>query len=116
MSQQNSFHSDSKFWAANFFPKGIGRSGYFNKVQANLLEENGKTYQALADGSMKPRNTEESEFVQVFQSKKEAQTIHEKSWQRFLEVTNQKYRKHISVSSSLAPSDDFSSYDDSDEL
>lgn len=116
MTQQNSFKSDSKFWATNFFPKGIGRSGHFNKEQTNLLENHGVAYEALADGSREPVSEEEVAFVLVFQGQKEAQTKHERTWKRFLEVTDQKHRMHYSVGSSSAPSVDFSAQVDAGEL
>ena len=116
MSQQNSFQSDSKFWATNFFPKGINRSGHFNKEQAGLLENHGKAYEALTDGTRDPIGEEETAFLSVFKGEREAQTKHERTWKRFLEVTDQKHRMHYSVSSSSAPSIDFSSEVDAGEL
>jgi len=116
MGQKGSFYSDSKFWAIDVFPKGIGRSGHFNKEQASLLENHGKRYLALTSGDVEPCNDEEKAFVSVFKGEKEAITIHEKVWERFLDVTGEKRRVHYSVSASATPIVDFSSHEDADEL
>lgn len=108
MSQQKSFSSESKFWATEYFPRGIGRSGYFTNEQAILLEVHGRSYQALSTGEAKPINDEEANFVSVFKGNKDPVTAHEKVWKRFLEVTNQKNKIHYSVSSSSSPTVDFS--------
>lgn len=112
MSQKQAFHSDSKFWAREYFPKGIGRSGHFNKTQAVLLETHGKTYQALSEGSKIPEFEEEKAFVEVCRGERAPESEHEKTWCRFLDVTDQKNRVHYSVGSSSAPSVDFSSPDE----
>ncbi|KZY30813.1 MULTISPECIES: DUF413 domain-containing protein [unclassified Oleiphilus] len=116
MANKQAFHTTGKFWAIEHFPKGIARSGHFTKEQAQLLEDYGKSYKALYGGELKPRCDEEKEFVSVFMGKKEASSIHERAWKRFLEVSNQRQRLHISMGAQPSSSVDFSSYDDDSNL
>lgn len=109
MSQMTSFQSETKFWAREYFPKGIARSGHFTKEQASLLEAHGKSYEALSKGLVLPKGEEEKAFVEVCLGEREAQSVHEKTWKRFLTVINEKHRIQFSVSSSSSsPSVDFS--------
>jgi uncharacterized protein YifE (UPF0438 family) len=115
MSQQKSFSSESKFWATEYFPRGIGRSGHFTNEQAKLLEDHGRSYYALSTGKVNPINDEEANFVAVFKGNRDPVTAHEKVWKRFLDVTDQKNKVHYSVSSSSSPSVDFSDPVEGDE-
>jgi uncharacterized protein len=116
MANEKAFHATAKFWATEHFPKGIARSGHFTKEQAQLLEDHGRSYKALYDGDIRPRCNEESGFVAVFKGQKEAANIHERTWKRFLEVTNQKHRLYISMGGQPSSSEDYSSYVDGSNL
>jgi len=65
------------------FPYGFRKSGDFTIEQARMLELNGHAYAELAEGERKPRGETEREFVAFCQGRKEAQTLHERVWQRY---------------------------------
>ena len=65
------------------FPYGFKKSGDFTIEQARMLELNGHAYAELAEGGRKPRGETEREFVEFCQGRKEAQTLHERVWQRY---------------------------------
>lgn len=94
----HSFISDRKFWAKQYFPKGIHRSGHFTREQAAMLERHGWAYEALASGKVVAMTAEEQHFVAVFQQGAKAATKHEKLWQRYLDVTNVKLPPAFSLS------------------
>ena len=94
MSNHDSFISNRKFYAEEYFPYGLSRSGEFNRNQAQLLEKYGEAYQALHSGERKPVNDEEREFVAVCQGEKTPATQHEKVWILFC----QKIQKQTYVS------------------
>jgi len=85
MNNFNSFHSSKKFYAREYFPFGIERSGEFSITQAKLLLEHGEAYQDLNSGLRTPINDEERAFVEVCSEEKPATTEHEKVWMRFLD-------------------------------
>lgn len=107
MDIQSPFFSNSKFYAQQHFPYGIGRSGEFTKLQTSLLETHGKAYEALHSGQREPLNDEERQFVAVCRGQAAASTDHEKAWLLFCEKTNKKR-----VSCSLGYSDQSDDYVD----
>lgn len=87
MAETTSFSAKSKFYAQEYFPFGLDRSGEFTVEQTKLLIEHGKAYQALSNGLQEPVTDEEIAFVAVCKGEKEASTPHEKAWMRFCEKT-----------------------------
>lgn len=77
------FRTDKRFEDKVHFPYGFSKSGEFTIEQARILELKGMAYAELASGLRKPKGETEREFVAFCQGKKEAQTIHEKVWQRY---------------------------------
>lgn len=114
MARKKAFEAESKFWGTEYFPEGLSRCGFFTYQQVNLLEENGMTYKALAEGIEAPAFKEEESFVDVFTGSKAAETIHEKTWKRFLEVSNQKQGVHFSVGADSSSSKSVISAQDDD--
>lgn len=90
MSTNESFKTDSKFKAVDYFPYGISRSGEFTIQQAELLEKHGYAYQSLHTGEREPVNEEERRFVAVCHGELKAETAHEQAWRRFCEKTTKK--------------------------
>ena len=100
MSKIQSFQTDRRYYADNYFPYGIARSGEFTRQQAQLIEQHGYAYIALLDGSRSPDTNEEKQFVKTFQDQISPNTDHERAWARFLEKTQQKQAPKISTISS----------------
>ena len=84
MQSSSSFLTDKTFSDPTHFPYGFARSGEFTVRQAQLIEEHGQAYKALSEGVRQPVNDEESEFVRFCQGEKEAESIHERTWKRYL--------------------------------
>jgi len=78
------FRTDKRFEDKLNFPYGFLKSGDFTIEQARVLELKGVAYQELAAGARKPQGEVEREFVAFCHGKKEAQTIHERVWKRYL--------------------------------
>jgi uncharacterized protein YifE (UPF0438 family) len=87
MSEIRSFSSNRKFFAADFFPYGLARSGEFTRSQVDLLEAHGYAYQSLEDGSRSAESAEEERFVSVCRGEVEPESCHEKVWRRFCQKT-----------------------------
>ena len=83
MENNQSFLTNSKFYADEHFRYGLARSGEFLSSQVTLLENHGHAYQALHNGDRQPTTDEEKHFVEVCKGFAEATTNHEKAWQRF---------------------------------
>lgn len=87
MELENRFHdcfrTDKRFEDKVHFPYGFLKSGDFTIEQARVLELKGQAYADLASGVRKPVGEIEREFVAFCRGKKEAQTIHERVWQRY---------------------------------
>ncbi len=83
----SSFACNSKFYAQEHFPYGLSRSGEFTREQVSLLENHGRAYQALCDGSREANTEEERGFILVCRGEKAANSSHEKAWLRFCEKT-----------------------------
>ena len=87
MTEIASFLTDREFYAREYFPYGLSRSGEFTFEQADLLRAHGHAYEALANGSRSPVTEEEARFVKVCRGKCAAKSPHEKAWQRFCAKT-----------------------------
>jgi len=83
MADSGSFCTDRQFNPKQYFPYGINRSGEFTCEQAELLINHGHAYQALADGSRKPRTGDEERFVAVCRGERAAESAHERAWSVF---------------------------------
>lgn len=77
------FRTEKRFEDKCHFPYGFLKSGDFTIEQARILELKGHAYAELASGKRMPKGETEREFVAFCQGKKEAQTIHERVWQRY---------------------------------
>ncbi|WP_420598559.1 DUF413 domain-containing protein [Neptuniibacter sp.] len=77
------FRTEKRFEDKCHFPYGFLKSGDFTIEQARILELKGHAYAELASGERMPKGETEREFVAFCQGKKEAQTIHERVWQRY---------------------------------
>lgn len=88
MNSSTSFFARSKFYAEEYFPYGLARSGEFTCRQVELLEAHGKAYQAIHSGSQDPINDEERSFLSVCLGVKEPMTEHEKVWTTFRNKIN----------------------------
>lgn len=110
MKNNDSFITDTKFLADEYFPRGLARSGEFSRSQVRMLESFGDAYQQLHAGKRSPINEEEQDFVLVCKGKKPAQTEHERVWMQF----RKKVDNRIKVSSfAYKPGKD--AYDYADE-
>lgn len=87
MSEERSFSSNRKFFAAEYYPYGLARSGEFTREHADLLEKHGYAYQSLEEGSRSAANAEEERFLSVCRGEAEAETRHEIAWRRFCQKT-----------------------------
>ena len=83
-----SFQSERNFRDQNNFPYGFARSGEFTIQQAQLIEKHGCAYQALASGDREPANPDEEAFLEYCLGRKEAETLHERTWKRYLDKVN----------------------------
>ncbi|GAA6154279.1 DUF413 domain-containing protein [Pseudoteredinibacter isoporae] len=83
-----SFVCKTKFYAQEYFPYGLSRSGEFTREQVELLENHGRAYQALHTGVRTATNGEEENFVRACRGEREPTTVHEKAWARFCEKTS----------------------------
>lgn len=77
------FRTDKRFEDKVHFPYGFLKRGEFTIEQARVLELKGIAYQELATGLRKPKGETEREFVAFCSGKKQAETIHERVWQRY---------------------------------
>jgi hypothetical protein len=87
MSEMRPFSSNRKFFAAEFYPYGLARSGEFTREQSDLLEMHGHAYQSLEEGSRLAANEEEERFLSVCRGEIEAESRHEIAWSRFCKKT-----------------------------
>ena len=109
MGSSISFQADRPFLGEKHFPHGIARSGHFSSQQAKLLETHGYAYLALSKGERKPIDQLEKDFVAFCKGEKDAESIHEKIWQRYLDCTTKKNLCHYSVGAVFSGNDsDFS--------
>ena len=79
-----SFKADKKFRDPQNFPYGFSRSGEFTREQAALLEAHGQAYKELDSAEREPVNKQEKEFVAFCRGDKPAESLHERTWERYL--------------------------------
>ncbi|MDN4502405.1 DUF413 domain-containing protein [Alteromonadaceae bacterium BrNp21-10] len=72
------------------FPRGLGRSGDFSILEADLLRRYGATLKGLQEGALQPQNEVEQRFVDVFQQALNAESRLEKIWVKYLKCTTNK--------------------------
>ncbi|TAA41116.1 DUF413 domain-containing protein [Corallincola spongiicola] len=101
----NSFVAEKRFFDDKNYPRGFSRSGDFTKQEAALLESQGRTYQALYEGTRAPATAEEQAFVDTFQTEQTATTPETKIWEKYLKRT-QKRRVFTLFGSSKQSSDE----------
>lgn len=94
MSEVISFHSNKRFFDDEHFPYGFDRSGEFTSSQAQLLTSHGRAYKALAIGAQNPVTQEEEAFVEFCRGLKEAESLHEKTWKKYMETCNRVLEYH----------------------
>lgn len=88
MSKTTSFQCNKRFFDDEHFPYGFDRSGEFTSQQAQLLTAHGRAYKALATGEEAPITSDEEGFVEFCRGLREAESIHEKTWKKYLESCN----------------------------
>lgn len=71
------------FYDDRFYPLGFKRSGDFTLKESDLLQQYGKTLQALQKGELKADSKEEKRFVSVCQQKETATTAIERAWMKY---------------------------------
>lgn len=89
-----SFASNKRFFDDANFPYGFDRSGEFTSTQAQLLTEHGRAYLALAEGKKVPESEEEEAFIQCCNGSRKPQTLHEKTWLKYLQSRNRVMEYH----------------------
>ena len=90
-----SFVTKKRFYDDVNFPFGIDRSGEFTRAQAEYLTLYGHAYLELYNGSRKPANKEEKDFISAFHGKKQARTVHELTWKAYLTVCDKRSNRPI---------------------
>jgi len=78
------------------FPRGFSRSGYFSKMQADVLSTYGRRLCALWKEEEKAETPAEIEFVNFCKGQKEATSDYEKAWRSYLDAIKQ-INRHIKV-------------------
>ncbi len=78
-----SFSAEKIFRDPQNFPYGFARSGEFTTQQAQLLEKNGNAYKALDAEEREPADELEQAFVSFCRGNKPAESLHERTWERY---------------------------------
>ncbi|WP_440876805.1 DUF413 domain-containing protein [Thalassotalea sp. PLHSN55] len=91
------------FYGESDFPRGIGRSGFFNKKETELLEQYGDTLMRLADKALTPENEEESLFVAAIDSGDESANAMVKLWRKYVNAVEKTKRHHSFTQSNVKP-------------
>lgn len=81
------FTSSDMFYDDLHFPHGFKKCGNFSIAEAELLTTIGKRLLLLEQGSIKPENAVEVQFVAMCQSRHEPQTKIEKLWHKYKRLT-----------------------------
>lgn len=84
------------------YPYGFSRSGDFSIRESKILQEQGRLFQALWDGSLSPESDEETRFVAMLNGQREPESEAEKVWVKYLKRIN---RPHIGALNSGKPDD-----------
>jgi uncharacterized protein YifE (UPF0438 family) len=82
-----SFLAEKRFFDDKNYPRGFGRSGDFTKVEAALLEAEGRAMKALYDGSRAPVTEEEEAFVAACKGEQQATSPQAKVWIKYIHRT-----------------------------
>ncbi len=85
-----SFYSFRKFRDDKNFPYGFARCGSFSREQARLIETHGLAYLELSSGVRSPCSESEITFVNFCRGKKIAESMHERVWEKYLGLVDQK--------------------------
>jgi len=100
------FESSGSFFDDKNFPWGFSRCGNFTIAQAEILGKYGKTLRALEHKEKTPATPEEKQFVAVCRGKREASTLIEITWIKYLSLTTQKDTVSAFGNSNSKPEDD----------
>ncbi|WP_105901537.1 DUF413 domain-containing protein [Vibrio gangliei] len=106
-----------KFFDNKHFARGFNRSGEFTINEAQVLENYGKTMQALFEGKITPEDEDESNFIAAFQEGGEGiVSKYAQCWKKYLSKTQRKrtYTLCSTVKSGASSYEDDDS--DSDDL
>lgn len=84
-----SFSVTRRFFDDKNYPRGFSRHGDYTIKESQILEQYGQAFLALEQGERKPATKEEKDFVAFCQGKRPAESLFEKTWE--------KYRSRVSV-------------------
>ncbi|MFV0574735.1 MAG: DUF413 domain-containing protein [Vibrio sp.] len=108
-----------KFFDNKHFARGFSRSGEFTINEAQVLENYGKTMQALFDGQITPEDEDEQNFIAAFQEGGEGiSSKYAQCWKKYLSKTQRKrtYTLCSTVKSNSSSYDEEDSTDTDDIL
>lgn len=88
------FCSNKRFFDDENFPYGFERSGEFTSAQAKLLTDHGLAYKALLLKAKEPVSEEEKRFVMFCDGFRDAETVHEKTWKKYMDACGRVMEYH----------------------
>ncbi|MFC1502980.1 DUF413 domain-containing protein [Pseudomonadota bacterium] len=93
--------NSGKFYDHKHFPYGFNRSGVFTINEAALLENYGRTMQALQEGTFTPAEESEHQFLAEINGQQDAMSDFGRCWIKYLNQISQKVRRYTLCASQL---------------
>ena len=82
---QTPFTAQQSFCDPVNFPAGFSQSSVLSQEQADMLEQHGEAYFALATGIRQPLSLLEQEFVRFCQGLRQPRNLHERTWHSYMQ-------------------------------
>ncbi|PSW05506.1 DUF413 domain-containing protein [Photobacterium lipolyticum] len=86
--------NSGKFYDDKHFPHGFNRSGIFTINEAALLENYGRTMQALQDGIFAPGEESEHQFLAEINGQQAVMSDFGRCWIKYSTQISQKVRRY----------------------
>ncbi|OOS00800.1 hypothetical protein B0187_00420 [Haemophilus paracuniculus] len=104
-----SFSVSRRFFDDKNYPRGFARHGDYTIREAQTLEQYGLACLELESGERKPATPEEKRFVAVCKGEEIAESVIEKAWLKYRDLTG-KTKRIYTLSGNVAgdANDDFS--------
>ncbi len=84
------FVSNYPFYDAKNFPHGFSRSGEFTRTEAEILQDCGRTIEALNSRIMAPTSPAHEAMLRVIAGEQQPSSLIEKVWMKYLDAIRQK--------------------------
>lgn len=103
-----SFVAVRRFFDDKNYPRGFSRHGDYTIRESQVLENHGLAFLELENGTRKAKTEEEKQFVAFCKGERPAETLFEKTWDKYRSRINQKRR--VYTLSGIAAADNIDDY------